>query len=238
MAMPSDERANMRVHSYYYRGRHPIPYSRQRGRQNRAGSSRGPQRPEPEPDLHVFQQKKRWSMKRIVALALSIFILLLVIAAGLVGGLLWKSINDSLQNDPVIGKKLTLILQINQPKNVTQPATIQVSYVDANDNAASIPYPLPGKTFILKGEIIHLLGAPAHFRLLGVTGGSTNIHTAPSSRSDSTGSDADSSENGLLESITPCSVVIGQITSTPTQTFTITVIPDGTPANSCTLSQG
>ncbi|HLJ36185.1 MAG TPA: hypothetical protein VKU38_21180 [Ktedonobacteraceae bacterium] len=232
MAISSDVMTGMHTNYYYYRNHGPVSHSRPRPRQSRPESSHEPESSETEPDQQSHQQR-RWFMKLVLAI---LFILLLI--GGLAWGILWKPINDILQNDAVIGNQLMIQVQVQQPANVTEPATIKFTYTDANGKIFSSTYPLSGNTVVIKGEVLHLLWSPARFRLTGVVVAPKNINTLLSMESDFNDSDLNTPGSGLILTVTHCAVVIGPINDTHLHTLTIIVVPDGTSTNSCMLSNG
>lgn len=234
MAITFDAIANLHTLYYYYRNHEPVSHSRTLQRQSRPDStSRGPQQRKQQPNL----KSPRRSAGLIKGIVFTV-LLLLLISAGLAWGILWKPVSERLQSDPVMGSTLIIHVQVKEPGDVTKPASIMIEYIDADDNAYSSTFNLSGNTFVLRGEILHLFGSPARFRLSGVMVASNNINSSHSDSESYNDAALGSWWPAFLLTITHCSVNIGPINDTQTHTFTITVLPVGSSENSCSLHKG
>ncbi len=236
MAITFDTIASLHKLTYHYRNHGPVSHSRTPQRQSRPGpTSRGPRQPRQQPNQNSPRQFVGLFKGRLLTLLAGL--VLLLISSALAWGILWKPVSEKLQNDPVIGTTLIIQVQVKVPSAVTKLASIMVKYIDADDNAYSSTYYLSGNTFVLRGEILHLLGSPARFRLSGVMVASNNINLSHSDSESYNDSALGSWWPAFLLRITHCSVPIGPINDTQTHTFTITVSPDGTSENSCSLQK-
>ena len=237
MAITFDAIANLRTLYYYYRNHErnhePVSHSRTLQRQSTPDStSRGPQQRKQQPNL---KHPRRFAglIKGIVFTVL----LLLLISAGLAWGFLWKPVSERLQSDPVMGSTLIIHVQVKEPGDVTKPASIMIEYIDADDNAYSSTYHLIGNTFVLKGEVLHLFGSTARFRLLGVMVASNNINSSHSNSDSYNDTALGSWWPAFLLTVTHCSVPTGLIKDTQMHTFTILISSDSTLENACSLQK-
>lgn len=195
-----------------------------------------PRRTAPHPGgSHHSDHNGQWKpLRRMIAAILACLLILLLIVAGAS----WFSENERLQNDPTISTRQTIEVIVKQPANVTQSTRVTVQFTDASGKPHTSTYQLNGNTLMLSGEVLLLVGSPAHFWLGGVSIASHNINSSASN----SGSYIDPASSSWLPSFLlsgiPCSVNIGPIRDTKTHTFTILVEPDSTLANSCSLQKG
>lgn len=223
----SDAIANLHKYYYYYRKHGPTAHNHQPQRQDRpVPHSGGPQ--------HTSQNSPWKRIRRVLARILAVLLALLLIIAVLS----WIIENNKLQNYPAISAGQTIEVQVKQPANVTQSTRVTVQFIDAGGKSYTSTYHLHGNAFILKGEVLHLIGSPAHFWLAGVLIASHNINSSSSDSERSVDPTSGSVLPSFLLSSTPCTVNIGPIRDTQMHTYIILIAPDSMLKNSCSLQKG
>lgn len=153
-------------------------------------------------------------------------LVILMLIGGVAGGISWKQMSDEMQNYATIMQNgQAMHLKIKQSHDVIVGTTVTVTFTDGNNKLQTVTYRrLPvDSTFIIKGEVLHLVGSSARFRLVAITPSSNN-NALPSS-------DLGSWWTASILTLSHCSVTMGPVTDTLTHDYTLLVLPD----DSCSL---